>query len=181
MKKTIVISSVFCTIIFFLHCTIACLCYSQVITSRFINVAFGGILGIPLVIHMIISLISMAKYAQKDPKASLYAELNVNIAVQSATGIFVMIFLVLHIVFNLLSNAYAIKPLLYIHAGFEFLFILILIAHLIVGLPKLFVSLGLIKRMRNYKISGIVVFVLLLFPLLMYTISSIQYHFIYAN
>lgn len=181
MKKSIVISSIFCTILFFLHCTIACLYYSQVITSRMINIVLGGILGIPLVIHMITSLITMAKNTQKDPNASLYPELNANIVVQSATGIFIIIFLVLHIVVNLLSNAFEYKALFYLHAGLEFIFILLLIIHLVVGLPKLFISLGFIKSIKSYMVSRIVVFVLLMFPLLMYTISSIQYHFIYAN
>lgn len=181
MKKTIVISSIFCTILFFLHCTIACLYYSQVITSRVLVIASGCVLGIPLVIHMVTSLISMERNAQKDPNASVYAELNANIVIQSATGIFSMVFLVLHVIVNGLSNAYDNKPLFYIHAALEFIFILILIIHLAVGLPKLFLSLGLIKRMKSYRISRIVVCVLLIFPLFMYVISSIQYHFIYAN
>ncbi len=181
MKKTVVISSIFCTILFFLHCTIACLHYSQVITSKVPVIASGCILGIPLVIHMVTSLISMARNAQKDPNASAYAELNVNIVIQSATGIFSMVFLVLHVVVNGLSSAYGHKFLLYLHAALELIFILILLLHLAVGLPKLFLSLGLIKRMKSYKISRIVVCVLLIIPLLMYVISSIQYHFIYTD
>ena len=181
MKKTLVISSIFCTIAFFLHCTIACLFYSNVLTTRWVNMMLGSVLSIPFVIHMITSLISMRRNAQKDPNASLYPELNGNIVVQSATGIFTIIFFVLHIVVNLLANAYEYKALFYSHAVLEFLFVLILIIHLAVGLPKLFISLGLIKRMKSYKISRIVVVVFLIFPLLLYVISSIQYHFIYAN
>lgn len=180
MKKTSVITSIFCTIIFFVHCTIACLQYSGVISGRIISIVLGIVLSVPLSIHMVSSLITMANHSQKDPNASLYPSLNVNVVIQSSTGIMAIVFLVLHIVVNLLHNAYDYKVLLYTHAALELIFVLLLIVHLIVGLPKLFISLGLINNMKSYGVVKKVVFIFLMFPLIMYMISSIQYHFIYA-
>lgn len=181
MKKISVISSIFCIILFFAHCTVACLHYSGVISGRMINIILGMLLLIPFMIHMFSSLASMIKYSQKDSNADVYPALNKNIIIQSATGIFAVIFLVLHVIVNLLNNAYEYKILFAAHAILEFLFVLFILVHLLIGFPKLLLSLGFIKNNKWYEWSKRITFLFLIFPSIMYMISSVQYHFIYAN
>ncbi|WP_405110999.1 hypothetical protein MHH28_01875 [Paenibacillus sp. FSL K6-1217] len=175
MKKIVAISGALSTLFFLIHLIVACIYYTGMMPYGYIHMTIGGILSIVMSVHMISAIFLMVKNRQRDKKAKQYPQFNMSTVIQSATGIFTGIFLLVHILVIELSKRIDGTAFNIIYVSAEFLFLLTIGLHMAVSVPKLFISMGVIKKRENYPrfIRGTYLFLALV--LVMYIGSQIMF------
>lgn len=173
MKKIVAIFGALSTFLFLIHLVVACIYYAGIMPYGYIHMTIGGILSITMSIHMLAAIYLMVANRQRDKKAKQYPQLNMGIVIQSATGIFTGIFLLLHILVIELSKSMDGTVFNIIYVSAEFMFILTICAHIAVSVPKHFISMGFIKKRENYPLIMRGTYIFLSLVMVMYIGSQI--------
>lgn len=175
MKKIVAISGALSTLFFLIHLVVACIYYLGAIPYGYIHMSIGGVLSIVMSIHMISAVTLMVKNRQRDKHAKQYPQLNMSMVIQSATGIFTGIFLILHVVVIELNKSLdgTIFNIIYVSA--EFMFLLTVSMHIAISVPKHFISMGVIKKRENYPLAIRGTYIALSLIMVMYVGSQIVF------
>ena len=130
------------------------------------TIVTGEILLFFVILHIIISLYLFIKDKIKQRKIHVYANINKDTIVQAISGIFIIIFIVAHVL-----SYWQIT-----HLTIDTLFFITLFIHLQISIPRLLVSFGFLVEKNDFDKCRKVIRILLIIIFTLLFLTELSYY-----
>lgn len=141
------------------------------------TIVTGEVLLFFVIVHIIISLYLFIKDKIKQRKIRVYANINRDTIVQAISGIFIIVFIVAHVLSYIYLPAYIPNFNWQItHQTIDTLFFITLFIHLQISIPRLLVSFGFLVEKNDYDNCRKVIRIILLIIFTLLFLSELSYY-----
>ena len=159
------------------HALLTALCLAKLIAYTPNTIKTGRLLFTLVLVHIIISLYLFVKDKIKQRKIRTYSHINKDTLLQAVSGIFIIIFIVAHVLSYIYLPAHIPNFNWQLtHLIVDTLFFITLFVHFQISIPRLLVSLGFLVEENDYDNCRKVVRIILIVILTLLFLTELSYY-----